>query len=258
MDKKNIRYLRKWFKNYVKGFLGEDSYTNDNIVLKEGHTYRVCGHCKSIARFLDMPPEKSYLAEAAGLLHDIGRFEQFKKYRTFNDALSENHGELGEKVLLRENILSPLAQTQQAVILTAVRCHGLKELPVEENDETLFFLKILRDADKLDILKVLSDYYTSKESGSNPALDLELPETPEISRAVVRDVLAGRCVDLTHVETANDFKLLQVSWVFDLNFSYSRQYIKEHGYMERIMEVLPPTSEIQQVKEHINDFLDKN
>ncbi len=255
MTEKHILSLRKWFKDYVKGFLGDDPYTNKNMALKEGHTYRVCGHCIAISRSLDLSMEKQYVAEAIGLFHDIGRFEQFEKYRTFNDKQSENHAELGARVLCRENILSQLNPTEQTIILKGVQFHSIKDLPENESEETCFFLKILRDADKLDILNVLSNYYNSEYNGSNPALDLDLPDTPEISEAVIRDVMEKRCVNLKNVRTINDFKLLQTSWVFDVNFDYTLSYIKTHRYIEKIITALPQTVEIHRVYNHINDYL---
>ena len=253
MTEKHILFLRKWFKDYVKGFVGDDPYTKKNVAIKEGHSYRVCGHCIAIARSLDLPREKQYLAEAVGLFHDIGRFEQFEKYRTFNDKQSENHGELGARVMRRENILSQLDAAEQTIILKGIQFHSIKDLPENENEETRFFLKILRDADKLDILNVLTDYYNSEDKDSNPALVLDLPDTPEISEAVIDDIMEKRCVNLKNVRTINDFKLLQTSWVFDVNFDYTLRYIKEHGFIEKIINVLPQTAEIQQVYNHFNE-----
>jgi hypothetical protein len=253
MTEKHIRSLRKWFNDYVEGFLGDDPYTNENAALKEGHTYRVCKHCIAIARSVDLPREKQYLAEAIGLFHDIGRFEQFEKYRTFNDKQSENHAELGARVICRENILSHLDTAEQTIIIKGIQFHSRKDLPANENEETRFFLKILRDADKLDIFNVLTNYYNSKDNGSNPALDLDLPDTPEISKAVLRDIIKKQCVNLKNVRTINDFKLLQTSWVYDVNFDYTLRYIKEHRFIEKIINVLPQTVEIQQVYNQISE-----
>jgi hypothetical protein len=153
----------------------------------------------------------------------------------------------------REKILSQLGTAEQTIILKGIQFHSSKNLPENESEETRFFLKILRDADKLDILNVLTNYYDSEDNGSNPALDLDLPDTPEISKAVIRDVMEKRCVNLKNVRTINDFKLLQTSWVFDVNFDYTLRYIKEHRYIEKIIKVLPQTVEIQQVYNQISE-----
>lgn len=252
---KDILFFRDWLKDYVERFRSDDAYTNENNAVKIGHSLRVCGHCRAISRSLKLTEEKRYLAETIGLLHDIGRFEQFRKYRTFSDGKSENHAELGEAVVRRENILSRLDQREQCIILKGIGFHNRKGIPRDENEETRFFLKIVRDADKMDILEVLAEFYASGDSESNPALVLDLPDSPEVSAAVVEDVLAGQNVDLEHVRFVNDFKLLQTGWVFDLNFPYSLNHIKEHGYMERIMDTLPQTPETQRIHQHITNYL---
>ncbi len=255
MIEKDILFFREWFKDYVERFQSDDAYTNENNAVKIGHSLRVCGHCTALSRSLELSEEKRFLAETIGLLHDIGRFDQFRKYRTFSDGKSENHAELGAAVVRREDVLSRLEETEQSIILKGIRFHNLKGIPENENEETRFFLKIVRDADKLDILKVLAEFYASGDSTSNPALALDLPDSPGVSGAVVRDVMAGQCVDLDHVRFVNDFKLLQTSWVFDLNFPYSLNPIKAQGYMERIIATLPRTPETQRIHRHIKNYL---
>ncbi|MCP4150613.1 MAG: hypothetical protein GY757_22900, partial [bacterium] len=105
------------------------------------------------------------------------------------------------------------------------------------------------------ILNVLTEYYYSAKFGSNPALDLDMPDSPEISGAVVEDIMNNRCVDLKHVRTINDFKILQTSWVFDISFPYALQYIAEKKYVEKIIGVLPREPVVARVHAHINDFL---
>ena len=39
------------------------------------------------------------------MLHDIGRFEQIKRYGTFNDSKSVDHGEFGADLLFKEQRL---------------------------------------------------------------------------------------------------------------------------------------------------------
>ncbi len=258
MKEKDIIRLRHWFADYVGGFRSDDPYIEKNYHLKEHHSRRVCGFCMAIARSLELPPEKLHMAEAVGLFHDIGRFEQFEKYRTYSDKISENHAELGARVLEREKVFDFLSSTLKAVLIKGVRYHNRKDLPEGEDEETLFYAKLVRDADKLDILRILSEYYHSDERGSNPALDLDLPEDPEIAPAVVDDIMNRRCVNMANIKTAHDFRLLQTSWVFDFNFKYTRDFVREHGYMEEIMKVLPQREEVKRVCDYLLGFLSKD
>ena len=54
-----------------------------------------------------------YTARAAALLHDAGRFQQYAEYKTFSDALSEDHAELGVKVIQNSGLLDNVKSVQQ-------------------------------------------------------------------------------------------------------------------------------------------------
>jgi len=53
------------------------------------------------------------------------------------------------------------------------------------------------------------------------------------------------------LNSLNDFKLLQASWIFDINFRPALVEVEERGYLERTREVLPRS----QVAERIIDLL---
>jgi putative nucleotidyltransferase with HDIG domain len=258
MDKRRISLLRWRFSEYVKRFQEDNSYdpyTQQNIQVKIGHTANVCRNILAICDSLGLEEEKHLTAEVIGLFHDIGRFEQIKKYRTFNDAKSENHAELGVRVLENEKFLFELSPEENEIITKAVLFHNTREIPLYEKEEIIFFSKLVRDADKMDILGILTGYYHSEACGSNPAFDLDLPENIEFTQTVIDDIFQDRCVDVNHAVTTTDFKLLQTSWVFDINFDYTFNYIREHGYVEKLMQLLPDRIEIREACEHIRNYL---
>ncbi|MBM9520737.1 hypothetical protein JWG39_13020 [Desulforhopalus vacuolatus] len=57
---------------------------------------------------------------------------------------------------------------------------------------------MLRDADNLDIWRVVTEYYQQKDQTTDTGLELGLPDTPVCSDAVVQDLLAGRTRILLH------------------------------------------------------------
>jgi len=61
------------------------------------------------------------------------------------------------------------------------------------------------------------------------------------------------------LKTLNDFKLLQIGWVYDLNFVPSFQTVQNRKYIEKLEKTLPQSKEIkeavQQARDHINSFL---
>ena len=94
------------------------------------------------------------------------------KYKTFKDSESENHALLGVKILKKTGVFSRLSLKENDIILKAVEYHNLIEIPgcAESSKELLFYSKLIRDADKLDILKLICEDYKERgkmqESGS--------------------------------------------------------------------------------------------
>ena len=65
----------------------------------------------------------------AALLHDIGRFEQYRRYRTFADSRSENHASLGVKIIKQENLLQGCTAVAADTIIRTVGCHNRLDIP---------------------------------------------------------------------------------------------------------------------------------
>ncbi|MCK5056433.1 MAG: HD domain-containing protein [Candidatus Aminicenantes bacterium] len=257
MDIEKIGFLRRYFKEYVCGYYGDDSYVNKNVKIKEEHTFRVCSHIIRIAESLSLEQEDVYIAEAAALFHDIGRFEQFRRYQTFNDSKSKNHAELGVEVLEQGDWLANLKAAEREIILKAVKFHNARDLPAGESEAVIFFLKLLKDADKLDILEVLTNYYSSDEYGSNPALELDLPSAKTLSEAVVKEIMESKPVNAQHVKSPEDFRILQLSWVFDINFGFALRYINEHRFVDKILTAFSNAQipGIEKIRRHVKSHL---
>jgi len=256
MNIDNISFFYKWFNNYVKGFYSEDEKIQENIRLKEEHTLRVCKNILTIGSALGLDTKELYLAETIALFHDLGRFEQFKVYHTFRDDQSIDHAALGVRILKRENVLSCLSKEEQSLIFKAIGYHNVRKLPAYEDSRCLFYAKLIRDADKLDIWYVVTNYYQS-ERLNNPVLDFGLPNIPGYSESFIEDILNCKVIEIEKLKTLNDLKLMQLSWLFDINFLPTFVLIKERKYLDKIIKTLPKTEKIQKIRRHIEDYLDK-
>jgi hypothetical protein len=210
--------------------------------LKAEHTRRVCEAILDIGGTLDLSGEELCLAEASALLHDVGRFEQYTRYRTFADYKSEDHAALGVKVLQAEGPLGRAESTTADMILRLVENHNRASLPSGKNGRFLFFLKLLRDADKVDIWRVVTDYYREAGETRNNTIELDLPDINRVSEPVYEALMQGRIAQMTDLETLQDFKLLQIGWVYDVNFPRTFQIVRDKRYLEAIRDALPRES----------------
>ncbi|HID19998.1 MAG TPA: HD domain-containing protein [Methanophagales archaeon] len=250
-------FFHSWFRNYVKSFYTEDPKAQQNIRLKEEHTLRVCNEILRLGKALNLNKNALCLAETIALFHDIGRFEQFKTYCTFDDRMSENHATLGLKVLKATNILSRLTKTEQTIVYNAIQYHNVRKVPDNADEIAELHSKLIRDADKLDIWYVVTNYYMERHRHRNPALELELPDTSEYSLCFIDDILNNRVSNSHDLKTFNDMKLLQLGWIFDINFTQTFLYIQQRQIIEKIITALPDTDDIRKIQTHLKYYLEK-
>ncbi|MFO7819142.1 MAG: HD domain-containing protein [Halanaerobacter sp.] len=254
MNKQSFIQIKKDFDNYLSTFSLVDPEEQQNIDLKYNHSYQVC---RKMSRITDdmLPEKKTYIAQTIALLHDIGRFKQYQEYKTFADAKSEDHAQLGVTVIKNNDFLTEVDDITRKLILKAIHYHNKPHLPANESDECLLYTKLIRDADKLDIWRVVLKEYNS--TSNNQAVGLGLSQEDKISATVQEQIMNEEVVKYEDLQTLNDFKLLQMGWVFDINFGPSFKIIKEQEYIERLYETLPQTSKIKAIYNKIISYLEQ-
>ena len=182
---------------------------------------------------------------------------QFAEYRTFNDARSIDHSRLGVEILRREGVLDVLRREERHWVETAVEHHGRKALPAHLNGQALLFSKLIRDADKLDIFRIVIRLY--RQYRADPAgfpWTLELPDEPRYSAEVLDAVMNGKLIEHTMLQTLNDMMLCKLSWVYDMNFAASLARLREQGFLEQVLSFLPATPEIERLGEKILSYVE--
>jgi hypothetical protein len=117
------------------------------------------------------------------------------------------------------------------------------------------YAKLVRDADKLDIWRVFTDYYALPQESRWTAAGLGLPDSPDYSRDILSYLHKKEMFLLSKLKTLNDFKLLQIVWIFDLNFTSSFRMLAERGYLDRIAATLPATDEIKRAVDVVREFV---
>ena len=253
----NIQALQEWFLRYADSFASPESDVAYNLFLKKEHSLRVLEEARGIAGSLRLPAEELLTAEIIALLHDIGRFEQYTRFKTFVDRKSIDHAKLGIDVIRRTGVLTELPEDELSLVLTAIENHNRPAIDPHVSDRAAVFCRIIRDADKLDIMHLLISHYREAGQKAGSAAEFGLPAGDKITPEAVADLMAGRIVLFSHVNNANDFKLLQMAWVFDLNFPYSLKKIQERNFLGDLKNALPDTGDVRKAFEFVSRELEK-
>ena len=255
MTEKDLRFFHSWFSQYCSSFYTGNEEDHKNLLLKEVHTRHVCENIRCIAKGLSLESTGAMLAEAIALLHDIGRFPQYAEYKTFRDSSSVNHAVLGTAVLSGDGVLGTLSDNEQRMILQAIKFHNVYAIPDIPDNNALLFMKLIRDADKLDIWRVFVEYLALPERERASAAGLGLPDIPEYSEDVLSRVLSRRVASLSSLKTLNDFILMQLSWVYDLNFRTSFILLEERNLLQKLIATLPVTEAIGTLSLSLEEYL---
>lgn len=244
MPRPSLHELKAWFASYLERFATDDPDEERHYRLKRLHTEQVCANIVAIAAGEGATPADIVLAETIALFHDLGRFPQYRQYRTFRDSDSINHAGLGVTVLREEGVLRLLPATEQRTILQAVALHNAFAIPTTLPPAGRFFLSLIRDADKLDIMRVFVDHFLTPAGERASGATLGLPDEPCCSPAVVAAVERGEMARLATLATQNDFKLMLLSWVYDLNCATTFRLLSERRLLDAIAHMLPMTPDV--------------
>lgn len=254
MTHKDLILLKKWFSDYCESFNSPNSEDQKNISLKIQHSCNVCRNIIQIADGQLSAQNEIVLAETIALFHDIGRFLQYAKYKTFNDGISVNHGKLGAEILEKEKLLVNLPEKEQELIIHTVKFHNTFSVPSLKNPEMIFFMKLIRDADKLDIWRVFFEYYESSKDERSSVAAHGLPDSPGYSEKILSCIYKKKPASMEDVKTLNDFKLMQLSWVYDLNFKTTFKLLLERDYINKFISKLPQTVEVKKASSLLHEF----
>ena len=253
--KEILKEAHQWMDEYMKSFYCDDQDIMFGIRMKEKHTGYVTAHARELALHLGLDEHEAGLAELMGLLHDVGRFRQWQLYKTFVDAQSEDHADLGVKVIRELPFFGRLAETDREVLLFAIGNHNKKEIQQTNSRRQLLFARIIRDADKLDIFRVLAPYLTvDEEAGQQSATIQRFMKGPNGEATGEKGVFApgflerfvnGQQVDYTMIRTNEDRKLVRLMWVYDVNFAWTLRRIRDKGYIDAIIANLPQLPQVE-------------
>jgi len=239
------------FNGYVSGYDSSD----EKIHLKIVHTHKVAALCDKVARSIQLSDDDCNLAWFIGMMHDIGRFEQIRRCGTFFDASSVDHAELGADLLFKEGLIDRFASECDPMVETAVRMHNKLAIEPSLSDRDALFCNIVRDADKIDILRVnidspLSDIYnTTMEAIRKAAV------SPEVEQVFYQH----RCVPRSLRKTVADCMVGHACLCYELVFPFSVEEVLRQGHVFQLLsfptENANTAATFDRMKAHLRDYL---
>ena len=229
----DLVHARSEFQHYLEPFDCE----NDKIKLKIIHTDGVVSCASEIARRMKLPEEDIQLAMMIALLHDIGRFEQARRYDSF-EPMTMDHAAYGVQLLFGED---PLIRrfveedTWDDIIREAIGRHSDYSVGVIEDERMLLHAKLIRDADKLDNCRV------KLEDSIQVLLNADAEEA---GKQGITDKIWETCkrhlsVRLSERVTKMDYWVSYIAYFFDINFPETWSLIRENNYIDRIIDRIP-------------------
>lgn len=266
------------FAEYVRNYDPSD----EKIKLKIDHTYRVAGLCQRIAESLGLSEPDVDIAWLLGMLHDIGRFEQIRRFGTFNDVQSVDHAEFGADLLFKEGHIRKFAEgyyeecelarsgneeaeqiiknnehhnKDTGLLELAIRQHNKYRVKEDLTERQRMFCDILRDADKVDIFKVNADipmeiiYDVTTEELKSGVISKEVLESFYKRETVLKSVR----------KSAVDHIVGHISLLFELVYKESYRQAKEQGYVYKLLDFKSDVPEVNaefgDMRKYVDEFL---
>jgi putative nucleotidyltransferase with HDIG domain len=199
--------VKQFCKSVVEQY--DDIKEKGDFQLKVKHSSRVAKNAEKVAELNGLDVEFSYII---GLLHDIGRFEQTKRDLKFNQDHIFDHGDYGAELIENSEFIKNFTKEEAYMIIKAVKNHN--KLAIEEglDEKTNTYCKMIKDADKTDILYLVSEYEYEKD---------------EVSQSVIDDFNRGELVRTRNVKTRQDLLIHMLSYIHDIHFEPTYDLIEE-------------------------------
>ena len=249
---------RKQVKDTFASYAANYDTSDSKVRLKIIHTDHVAEMCDVIAASLHLNEEDTDTAWICGMLHDIGRFEQLRRYGTFLDRCSVNHAALSADLLFRDGLIRRFVSdsSKDGLIEKTIRLHNVFLLPDDLTDQEEMFSNILRDADKIDIIRV------NRETPMSEIYDL--PEeaflTAPISDRVFEAALQRTNVNRKYSETAADYLIGHICFVFGLVYPESVRQVISQGYLDEMLQFQsknPETNErFRKIRDTVENYME--
>lgn len=232
-----------YFDEYVQNY----DMNDERVDYKYHHSYRVMNNMSVLAKSLNLSSEDTKLAKLIGLLHDIGRFEQNEKYHTYKDDFMD-HGDYGADILIKDNLIKHfnIEPKDYQVVYKSIKNHNKFKIANGLTKRELLFTKLIRDADKLDILYALGN------QNLKPTLN---QDNQDINSHIKATLVKRTPISYEYVSSKNDSLAMVFGLVYDLNFDISYQIIYQGKYLDKIYQRITNQAFFKEIYLEANAYL---
>lgn len=226
----DLEKAKQYFKQYISNY----DMNEPRIALKVAHMYHVAEDARIIAKSLNLSEEEQDLAELIGLLHDIGRFDQWKFYETYSDKVSIDHGQKSVEVLFGDKQIRNFVDDEKydRIIYKAINNHNKLEIEKGLSEHEMLHSKIIRDSDNLDIFRSLLAHPLEEHTHMG-------------SKDVSREILSPETFEdfkkektMLYAKAKNDMDIMVVimAHIYAINFKETLQLIQENDYIRKFVK----------------------
>ena len=171
-----------------------------------------------------------------------------ENFDTFNDLKTFDHGDEGVKILFEEGEIEKynIDKKYYDIIKTAVRLHNKLDINEEElSAKELLHTKIIRDADKIDIIYSFS---------TQRLLEIKSDDS-KLSENVINSFNNHKAVNKLDINNINDKIISILALTYDLNFKYSLKRIYEEEYFNKMIESYHNIEVFKPYVEEVHKFI---
>lgn len=243
----DIEKAKKEFIKYTEKY----DLNIKQIQRKQTHSLRVMQISKQIAVSLELNEEDVKLAEMIGLLHDLGRFDQFTNYKTFLDEISFDHGDYAVGLLNKDIRKYIEEDSYDRIIKLAIGNHNKYKIEDGLNEKEILFCKIIRDADKVDIIQeCVTEFWEDHDKKMEESI---------VSNEVMNEFIKGKLIK-NGTTTQADGLIRTMAFIFDIYYKESYKIIYKNDYINKIMnkfefENKETKQQMEKIKNIANEYI---
>jgi hypothetical protein len=100
-------------------------------------------------------------------------------------------------------------------------------------------VRLVRDADKLDILHVINDFVRSKRFDDYPEILLHTDINGPVTPALIRELREKKTGSYRNVHSLADINLMRATWVYNVNYLPTLRLMEQRRLYDDLQAAMP-------------------